>query len=76
MGWGAGIAKGVVEDEVLKVDEFAVDPERGAGVGEILPLEKTGADRRARYALVEAGESDARCGFYFEVSNWKSSLGC
>lgn len=45
MSGGAGIAQGIVEDEVFKVDEFAVDPERGAGIGEILPLEEAGADR-------------------------------
>ncbi|MDR6192840.1 hypothetical protein QE372_005174 [Agrobacterium pusense] len=44
MGGGAGIAKSVVEDEVLKVDKFAVDPEGCTGVGEILALEKTGTE--------------------------------
>ncbi len=76
MGGGAGIAKGVVEDEVFEMDELAVDPQGGAGIREILPFEKAGADRRAGNALVETGERDTGCGFYFEVSNWKSSLGC
>lgn len=59
MGGRAGIAKGVVEDEVLKVDEFAVDPQGSTGIGEILPFEKAGADGRAGNTLIETGERDA-----------------
>jgi hypothetical protein len=44
VGGGANIAVGVVQDEVFEMDELAVDPEGGAGVGEILPLNKAGAD--------------------------------
>ncbi len=40
------------------MDEFAVDPQRGAGVGEMLPLEKAGADRGAGDALVETRQGD------------------
>jgi hypothetical protein len=57
------------------MDEFAIDPERGMCLEEMRALEKAVADGRAGNALVETSERD-RCGFYFEVSNWKSSLGC
>jgi hypothetical protein len=76
VGGCAGIAKGVVEDEVFEMDKFAVDPEGRTGVGEVLAFEEAGADRRAGDALIETGECETGCGFYFEVSNWKSSLGC
>jgi hypothetical protein len=59
VGWGAGIAKGVVEDEVFEMDEFAVDPQRGTGVGKVLPFEEAGADGRASNALVETGQRDS-----------------
>jgi len=45
VGGRAGIAKGVVEDEVFEVDELAIDPEGCAGIGEVLALEEAGADR-------------------------------
>ena len=35
---------GVMEDKVFEMDELAVDPQRGAGVGEVLPFEEAGAD--------------------------------
>ncbi len=82
MGGGAGIAKGVVEDEVFEMDELAVDPQGGAGIREILPFEKAGADRRAGNALVETGERDTGvedlrgCRFYFGISNGKTSYVC
>ncbi len=41
----ADIAGGVVEDEVFEMDEFAVDPQRGAGIGELGAFEEAGADR-------------------------------
>jgi hypothetical protein len=75
MGRGADIPRGVVEDEVFEMDELAVDPQGGTGVGEILPLEKAGADWGARNALVETGQGD-RCGFCFVVSNQKMSFAC
>ncbi len=56
-----------MEDEVFEVDEFAIDPERSAGVSEVLALEPSTADRRAGDALIEAGEG-AACGFYFQIS--------
>ncbi len=58
VGWGAGIAKGVVKDEVFEMDELAVDPEGGAGVAEILPIEEARSHRRAGDPLVETGERD------------------
>jgi len=55
-----------VQHEVFEMDEFAVDPQRGDGIAEILPFEKAVAQGRSRDALVE-------CGFYFRVSNRKLS---
>lgn len=45
VGRGAYIAKSVVKDEVFQMDEFAIDLQRGTGIGEILPLEEARADR-------------------------------
>lgn len=59
VGWRAGIAKRIVKDEVFEMHQLAVDPQRGTGVGEILPLKEACADRRASNALVETGERDA-----------------
>gem|GEM_PF-2362966 len=58
VGWGAGIAKGVVEDEVFEMDEFAIDPQRCAGVSEILAFGPALPDRRAGDALVQAREGN------------------
>jgi hypothetical protein len=66
VGGGADIAKTVVEDEVFEVDEFAVDPQGSAGVGEILPFKPSAADGGAGDALVEAGESAAGVGDGFQ----------
>jgi len=74
VGGGAGIAKGVVEDEVFEMDEFAVDPQRGTGIGEILPLEKAGADGRAGNALVETGECDAGVAFTLRFQTAKRHM--
>lgn len=59
MGRGADVAGGVVKDEIFKVHELAVDPQRGAGIGEISPLEEAGANRRTGDALIETGERNA-----------------
>lgn len=42
-----------MEDEVFEVDELAVDPEGGAGVGEILAFKEASADDRAGDAFVQ-----------------------
>ena len=55
VGRGADVHAGVVQDEVLEVDEFALEPQCGGRVGEVLALDKTVADRRAGQPLVEAG---------------------
>ena len=62
-----------MQDEVFEMDELALDPQRGAGIGEILAFEEAGADRRAGDALVQTRERD--CGFYFRISNRKLSYG-
>ncbi len=58
MGGRANIAGGVVEDKILEMHEFAINPQRGAGVGEILPFEEACTDRRAGNALVETRQGD------------------
>ncbi|WP_244593333.1 hypothetical protein [Rhodoblastus acidophilus] len=47
---------GVVEDEVFEMGEFAFNPERSAGVGEMRAFDKALADRAGAQALVESGE--------------------
>ncbi|TCP75735.1 hypothetical protein C8J31_13029 [Rhizobium sp. PP-CC-2G-626] len=54
MGGCADIEAGVVQDEILEVDEFAINPQGRDRVSEVLPFEKAVADRRAGDALVEA----------------------
>ena len=56
MGRGADVHVGVVEHEVVEVDQLAVQPQAGSGVGEMGAGDKTGADRAFGEALVEAGE--------------------
>nr|UTN42887.1 hypothetical protein BDDEJBFL_00119 [Agrobacterium fabrum] len=34
-----------MEDEIFEMDEFAVDPQRGAGIGELAALNPSLADR-------------------------------
>jgi len=45
VGRGTGIAQGVVKDEVFEMHQFAVDPEGGTRVCEIVPFEEAGANR-------------------------------
>ncbi|WP_352807883.1 hypothetical protein [Mesorhizobium sp. M0909] len=51
---------GVVQHEVLEVDEFALEPERGSRVGKMLALDKAVADGRAGDPLVEADQNLGR----------------
>jgi hypothetical protein len=43
-----------VQDEVLGVDELAVEPQRGGRVGKILACDKAVAHRALLHTLVEA----------------------
>lgn len=52
MGRRANIPLSVMEHQGFEVDKFAVDPERGAGVCEILPSEEARSNRPAGDALV------------------------
>ena len=67
VGRGADVSEGVVQDEVLEMHEFAIDPERGMRLEEMRALEKALTNRRSGHALVKTGERD-RCGFYFQIS--------
>ncbi|MNY72303.1 hypothetical protein D3C86_2108240 [compost metagenome] len=42
-----------MEDEVFDMDEFAVNPQRGTGLGKILAFEEGDADGGAGNALVQ-----------------------
>ncbi len=75
VGGCTDVAKRVMQDEVLEMDEFAVDPERGMCLEEVGALEKALADGRAGNALVEAGKRNG-CRFYFAISNRKTSYVC
>jgi hypothetical protein len=52
-----------MEDEVFEMDQFAVDPQGGASVGELAALDKAVPDRRAGDALVETRECDTGVAF-------------
>ena len=56
VGGRAKIHFGVVENEVFEVDEFAGEPEAGAGVVKMRAGVKTVAQGAGAQALVEAGE--------------------
>ncbi|MNY67390.1 hypothetical protein D3C86_2049670 [compost metagenome] len=58
VGRCADISKRIMQDEVLKMDEFAIDPERGMRFQEMGALEKALTDRRASNALIQARERD------------------
>jgi hypothetical protein len=64
---------GVVQHEVFEVHEFAVEPQRGGRVGEILPCDKAVAHRAFLHTLVEAGEKVFGCRFYFPIANARTS---
>jgi hypothetical protein len=53
MGGRANIFRGIVQDEVLEMDELAIDPQRSTGVGEMGALDPSRSDRRAGDALIE-----------------------
>jgi hypothetical protein len=53
VGRGAGVGAGVVQDEVLEMDQLAIDPKRGAGIGEMRAFNPAGADRRAGDPLID-----------------------
>jgi hypothetical protein len=59
VGGCANILRGVVEDEIFEMDEFAVDPEGRAGIGEVGALDPPLADRRAGDALIQTRERNA-----------------
>ena len=56
MGRGADVHVGVVEHEVVEVDQLTVEPQAGRGVGEVGAGDKAVADRALGEPLVEPGE--------------------
>ena len=62
VGGCADVAEGIMQDEVLEMDEFTVDPERSMRVEEMRALEKALTDGRTGNALIETGERDPSLG--------------
>ncbi|MNI48260.1 hypothetical protein D3C73_1028180 [compost metagenome] len=56
MGGCANIAGGVMENEVFEMNQFTIDPQRCARVGEVRAFDKTLAHGRTGNALVEPGQ--------------------
>ena len=56
VGRGADVHAGVVEHEVVEVDELAFEPHCSAGIGEVGPRGPSLPDRALCEALVEPGE--------------------
>jgi len=56
VGGGADVHASVMENQIFEVDELAVQPQAGSGVGEVGAGDKTGADRAVGEAFVEPGE--------------------
>ena len=62
VGGRADISKRVMQDEVIEMNEFTVDPERRMRFQEMRALEKALTDRRTGDALIETGERDGGLG--------------
>ncbi|CEG10444.1 hypothetical protein BN961_03884 [Afipia felis] len=56
VGRGADVHAGIVENEILQMDEFALQPQSGAGVGEVRSADPPVADWALGQPLVEARE--------------------
>lgn len=54
MGGSANVHAGVVEHKVIEVDKFAVQPQTGAGIGEVCPADCAVADWAFGQPFVEA----------------------
>ncbi|WP_411741784.1 hypothetical protein [Sinorhizobium medicae] len=58
---GADVVAGIVQHEILEVDELAVDPQRGAGIGKVHAPRAERAMRLSRRAsLMPASEIGRR----------------
>ncbi|OOO20325.1 UNVERIFIED_ORG: hypothetical protein BTE55_30000 [Rhizobium sophorae] len=62
VGWSAVVSGGVVEDEVFEMNQFAVDPEGGAGISKMGAFEEAVTDRRTGDALIEPHQNRGRVG--------------
>ncbi|MBM2712830.1 hypothetical protein JQK88_16675 [Mesorhizobium caraganae] len=63
----------VMQDEVLEVDQLALEPQRGGRVSKVLALDGPFADRRTGQPLVDPRQN--LCRFYFPISNAGMSCG-
>ena len=70
---GSDVVACIMQHQVFEMDEFAIDPQRGAGIRELAALDKALPDRRTGDPLVETRQRDAGCGFYFSISIGKMS---
>jgi hypothetical protein len=59
MGRRADVGAGVMQHQVLEMHEFAVDPQRGAGVGKMRSFDPALTDRRTGDPLVKPGQGRA-----------------
>jgi hypothetical protein len=59
MGRRANILCCIVEDEVFEMHKFTIDPQRGAGIGELVAFDPSLTDRRTGDPLVEACQRDS-----------------
>lgn len=71
----AHIHLGIVENQILQMNEFAGNPHAGDGFEEIGPLYKARPGLRAGHTLVETRQR-VLCGFYFGLSIGQMSLDC
>ena len=60
LGRGADVHVGVVKHEVVEVDQLAVEPQAGRGIGEVGARDPPLADRAFGEPLIEAGERSPR----------------
>lgn len=62
VGRCADISKRIMQDEVLEMDEFAIDPERGMRLEEMRAPQKALTNRGTGDTLVETGKRDSGLG--------------
>ena len=62
VGGSTDVAECIMQDEVLEMDEFTIDPERCMRVEEMRALEKALTDGGTGDALVETGKRDGGLG--------------
>lgn len=54
---GSNVHTCIVQDEILDMDQFSIDPKRGNGIVEVLSLQKSVSDRRSADSFIETRQS-------------------